>query len=212
MQGDNVQDLLVRIERLETMVNDLRNREEIQMLMNLLARAVDRCDVELIKSCYWEDGYEAHHMFNGTPFDFADYIADILAKIPNVRHEIGYPMITFDGDRAFAETKYDTVSRVPLGDGRFVDFTNEGRYLDILERRGGVWKIFHRHLVYDATRTQTIDRILMAGDRPPPPPSAVAKPDKSDPSYRGFDIVKLKPAPYSAGDPWPYIRAQFAKT
>jgi hypothetical protein len=207
-----VQDLQSRIARLETLVADLTDRQEIQMLMNRLARAVDRCDVDLIKACYWKDGYEAHHMFNGTPYDFADYIADVLSKIPNCRHEIGYPMIEFDGNRAFAETKYDTISRVPLDDGRFVDFTNEGRYLDILEKRDGVWKVFHRHLVYDATRTQVIDRILMAGDRPPPPPSAFAKPDKSDPVYQGFNIVKLKPPPYSAGNPWPFIRAQFART
>ena len=210
MEEDSVEDLASRLERLEATVKELKDREEIQYLLNVLAKAVDRCDVDSIKNCYYEDGYEAHHMFNGNAHDFAEYVATELAKIPNVRHELGYPIMTFDGDKAFAETKYDTVSRVPLDDGRFVDFTNEGRYLDILERRDGGWKIFHRHLIYDATRTQIIDKIVIAGERPPPPPSSVALPSKDDPSYKGFDIVDLKPEPFSAGNPWPAIKAQFA--
>jgi hypothetical protein len=207
-----VENLISRIDRLEKTVNDLQNREEIQILLNVLARGIDRCDVELIKSCYHEDGYDAHHLFNGKAHDFAIFVAVELAKVPNVRHEIGYPIITFAGNRAFAETKYATISRVPLNDGRFVDLMADGRYLDVLERRDGVWKISYRHLVSDGTRTHMIDRIVLAGDRPPPPPSSIARPNKDDPSYRGFDIVDLKPDPFSSGDLWSTIRAQFAES
>ena len=105
-----------------------------------------------------------------------------------------------------------TISRVPLNDGRFVDLMADGRYLDVLERRDGVWKISYRHLVSDGTRTHMIDRIVLAGDRPPPPPSSIARPNKDDPSYRGFDIVDLKPDPFSSGDLWSTIRAQFAES
>jgi ketosteroid isomerase-like protein len=206
-----MKDIEARLKALEARVVELEDRQEIQTVINLVARAVDRCDADLLRSCYHQDAYEAHHMWNGNVADWVEYIVREIAKVPNCRHEIGTPLIEFDGDRAFVETKYDVISRVPLDDGRFVDFTNEGRYLDIFERRNGAWKITYRHLVYDATRSQVIDRVLMAGEkRPPPPESAIARPDKRDPSYKRFNIIDLKPAPFSSGEPWASIRAHFA--
>jgi hypothetical protein len=119
-----------------------------------------------------------------------------------VRDEIGYSIITFEGDRAFAKEKCATIARLPLNGEQFVDFLAYGRYLDILERRDGQWKIFYRHLVSDGTRTHMIDSIPVAGERPPPRLGSIACPNKNDPSYRGFDIVDVKPEPFLSSDLW----------
>src|ERR671913_2394475 len=132
------------IERLERRLAVLEAREAIRDVLYLYARGADRADAELFKSCYHPDAIDCHWFWNGNAHEFADWVMPLLRQLPNSQHSITNPVIELDGDRAFVESQWYVLHRVPLDEERFVDQQVEGRYLDVFERRGGAWKILHR--------------------------------------------------------------------
>ena len=62
---------------METMTAELQelvDRQKIYHVLTSYCRALDRCDVELMKSVYWEDGYDDHGVFAGNAQEFAEFI------------------------------------------------------------------------------------------------------------------------------------------
>src|SRR3546814_8510742 len=59
----------------EALLDELASRARISDILLLYCRALDRCDVELMKSLYWEDAVDNHGVFNGGAAAFAEYIA-----------------------------------------------------------------------------------------------------------------------------------------
>ena len=51
----------------------------IRDCMARYARGIDRMDRGLILGAYWEDGYDRHAHFGGTPAEFTDWVLDLLA-------------------------------------------------------------------------------------------------------------------------------------
>ncbi|MEU0565242.1 nuclear transport factor 2 family protein [Nonomuraea sp. NPDC005983] len=164
------QDIIERLQILE-------DREAIRDVLYKYARGADRCDLELFKSCYWPDATDYHWFFNGNAHAFADYVIPLLAQIDNSQHSITNPIIELDGDRAFVECQWYVLHHMELADGsgRYVDQQLEGRYVDVFERRDGVWKILHRHTVTEAGREFVVpglyqgvpDELPMLGKRAP---------------------------------------------
>src|SRR3546814_5012553 len=58
----------------EALLDELASRARISDILLLYCRALDRCDVELMKSLYWEDAVDNHGVFNGGAAAFAEYI------------------------------------------------------------------------------------------------------------------------------------------
>ncbi|KAK3286615.1 hypothetical protein CYMTET_5841 [Cymbomonas tetramitiformis] len=140
-----------RIAQLERMLDELQSKEQIRDVMHRYARSVDRCDIEGLKACYWEDGWDDHGFFGGNAHEFADYVIPILEQAESSIHQISNEIIELDGDRAFTECYWQVLHRLPKGD-EFLDYMHEGRYLDVFERRHGTWKIYTRTIVGDSDR------------------------------------------------------------
>jgi SnoaL-like domain len=178
------------------------DRQEIERLLFTYCRGVDRQDLEVLKSVYHEDAIDEHGYFVGTAHEFAEHvIARMAVNTTYGQHQISNALIEVDGDRAICESSYWGFHKVPPGweslssffgeayaekakaDGT-LDQTHEylcgGRYLDNLERRGGVWKIAHRRITVEWSQsgaaTEQTDGARAALNLP-------GTRDKTDPLY-----------------------------
>jgi len=55
-------------------IDDLIARRDIYDVLTRYSRALDRADVELMKTVYWPDGIDNHGVFNGNAAEFAEFI------------------------------------------------------------------------------------------------------------------------------------------
>jgi hypothetical protein len=201
----NQADLGSVLARLET----LEAREQIRDVLYRYARGADRADLELFKSCYWPDATDLHWFFNGNAHEFSDYVIPLLREIPNSQHSITNAIIEVNGDRAFVECQWYVIHHIPLDDERVVDQQVEGRYLDVFERRRGVWKIFHRQTAMEAFREHVLRREDIRRDIYPAESPAVSKRQPHDAVYQGFGTLDT---PYEKVDGlplWDIVRAKY---
>jgi len=142
------------------------DRFAIEDLLTSYARAIDRLDIELLKSLYHEDARADHAWFEGTARDFADHvIAFSRDTFVSTMHHVTHTHIALNGDVAAAESYYYAYHRLEgdidkvtgfLGksyaercakDGTLDgghEFISGGRYVDSLTKRNGVWRFANR--------------------------------------------------------------------
>ena len=101
-----------RLEALETELQELRDREAIREAIHRYCQAVDRCDLEMLKSCYWEDGYDDHGFFGGNAHDFAEYVIPCLQQVDSSMHSITNTRFKFDGDRCACTSQWSVIHRL----------------------------------------------------------------------------------------------------
>lgn len=130
----------------------LLDRQEISDVIVRLARATDRCDAELMASCFHPDATDDHGDFVGTAADFVPWVMRVLEHVTLTTHTVCNVLVEFDGDTAAAESRFLAFARSDGARGR-TDSVGAGRYLDRLERRAGEWRISHREAVYDWNST-----------------------------------------------------------
>lgn len=118
-------------------------------LVHSLARGLDRCDKPLLLSLFHPDATDDHGGFKGSAADFVDWALGVLATMERTQHLIGNVLIDVAGDHAVGESYFMANHDMADADGRPVRMIAAGRYLDRFERRDGIWKIAHRHAVYD---------------------------------------------------------------
>jgi hypothetical protein len=84
--------------------------------------------------------------FSGKASDFVDGSMKMGASNLRTKHVITSPVVTFNGDKAIAET-----NAIVVGENAVLGFGCEGhaRFYDRVEKRGGVWKIVDRQAIYD---------------------------------------------------------------
>lgn len=124
------------------------DRAKIRECVERLARGEDRRSADLIRSCWWPDAKFDYGVHNG---DFDAYLAWVVPgadAIKDTQHLLGQSYIELAGDRAKAETHVFSYHRVDMGAGDR-DTCIGGRYLDIMERRDGEWRIADRVMLYD---------------------------------------------------------------
>ena len=169
-------------------LQQLINREEIRDLMARYARAVDRGDWEGVRAVYHEDANDDHGDYKGDVDGLMDFIRDRNGLLPQSVHFLGNCLIEFASpDVAVAETYFITShtlgpeARAAYGAGGgsdAVQFSQFGRYLDRVERRGGPWRIADRVVVFESTRLQRTDI-------PPLKPDwALPQRNRDDPIFR----------------------------
>jgi hypothetical protein len=56
--------------------DDLRSKDEIRDVVLRLARGIDRCDLELLRSCYHPDAHEEHGWFSGSAWEYAGRLVE----------------------------------------------------------------------------------------------------------------------------------------
>ncbi len=187
---------MTEIDELRKMVEELQAKEQIRDVLYSYVRAMDRHHVEGAKAVYHPDAWDLHWgTFVGNAHDFAEYMIGELRDAEFVIHEITNPLIQLDGDRAFVESRYTSRVRFAVEDapaGSYVESTSHGRYLDVFERRAGVWKLAHRRLAQDGGQTSLVTHLRQRE------PAGAAHPYPDDLVFAGFAIADL-PVEATAG-------------
>jgi hypothetical protein len=139
-------------------IEQLLARLEIEALLVRYCRGVDRCDVELMKSCFHPGAIDDHGFFSGPADIFAEQAAQNLPKrFSSTKHFLTNVHLELAGDHARSESYVLALFRMDEA-GLKSDMTISARYLDVIERRNGEWKIAHRTLVNDETRIDRVER------------------------------------------------------
>ncbi|TKV41334.1 hypothetical protein A0U87_21805 [Sphingobium sp. MP9-4] len=120
----------------------------IRACLARLARGEDRRDATLIRQCWWPQARFDYGVYSG---DFEAYLAWVVPgaeAIANTQHLLGQSHVEIEGDQARAETHVLSYHRVII-EGEARDTCIGGRYLDLLAKREGVWRIAERTMLYD---------------------------------------------------------------
>lgn len=128
-------------------MTDINERLAIQDVLYLHSRALDRLDESLLKTCYREDSTVDYGTFKGPAQQFAGLVIPALREqYALTRHVLSNTLVHINGPTAHSESLVDAAHLLR-------DETQEmlfaGRYLDVLEKREGEWKIQHRQVVVD---------------------------------------------------------------
>ena len=145
---------------LENNVQLLIDHQEIEQVLKLYCRAIDRLDVELLKSIYHPDGTDDHGSFVGNAQEFATHIMGDLQGARPRRHAHGDPL-RYRGRRQLRDLGILLlgISALPRRTQQVAAFFGEslcrcpspargalegehdffcgGRYIDLFEKRAG---------------------------------------------------------------------------
>jgi len=164
-------------------IDDLIARRDIYAVLTRYSRALDRADVELMKTVYWPDGIDNHGVFNGNAAEFAEFIVhEIQNWFEVTMHGLMNVHMEIKGDVACTETYLFAYHKVraekaqeifgsrymEMFEGHGLDpdhhhFYFGGRYLDRLERRNGEWRIAKRQVVMDWNDSRPSGEIMDQG-------------------------------------------------
>lgn len=166
-------------------VQGLIDRQEIEQVLKLYCRAIDRLDIELLKSIYHPEATDDHGTYCGNAHGFADYIIPSMREsITDGMHTVTHCTIDLDGDFATSEAYYwayqqtkggyewiegffgETYARKSQAEGTIDgahDFYCGGRYIDLFERRDGQWKILRRKITNEWNDIRPANRLLTEG-------------------------------------------------
>ena len=163
-------------------IQALLDKQAIREVTMRYCRGVDRCDVPLVNSVYFDDALDVRmdHTTTGNIIG-ANLVRSLREGMVSTCHHITTQVIELHGDLAACESYFIGTHALTSG-GRM---TSVGRYIDRLERREDVWKIAHRQVVHellDVTPPPT--EMFSAGH------TSRARRDESDPSYLAFEEIR----------------------
>ncbi len=164
----------------DAVLRRLLDESEIRAVLARYTRAFDRMDYELARSCYHDDATDAHGGYNGDVDGFIDYSLGLSEGIESKTHFLGQSIIELDGDTAWVETYCICLLRMrTTEEGEpALDRLANIRYVDIFERREGVWRIARRKVVHQPGR---LDPVVI--DPPLAEKAMRGRMDRDDPSY-----------------------------
>lgn len=167
----------------------LESGEAIRSVLLRYCLAADRCDVEMMRTCYHDGAVDDHGFFSGDAKEFCQFVVDKLSELELSFHTIGNVVITADGGRYIAESQYIVLHRLRNWLG-FTDFVHRGRYFDTFEQRDGDWRIIARMICQDGEHWHSTAnlRFLFRSSANFP---IQGGPGISDPHYLGPDYVTL---------------------
>lgn len=140
-------DLEKELAELRQTVRHIRDRQDILDCIQRESRARDRQDVEMIASCWWEDGVDEHGpILTNAPDYPARANAGHGANFHQTSHNITNHLCEIDQDTAYCESY--VIGGLFWLDGKTTTLAF-GRYVDQLERRNDEWRL--------ATRRCTIE-------------------------------------------------------
>lgn len=157
---DMIQGILERLQFLE-------DQQKIRETIENYSRGLDRADTEIMHSVFWPDARFPDGPPQGTASEFIDELfGNISPKmLASTHHLLGNSTIKIDGDSAWAETyaiahhrSFPTtesneamlgVNLQPELKGRDQTLIIGFRYIDVFERRDGMWRILRRQLIFD---------------------------------------------------------------
>lgn len=170
---------------LERKLQAVVDRQEIEQILKLYCRAIDRVDVELLKSIYHPEATDDHGSFSGNAHEFADYITSSMRTgVIDGIHTVTHCTIDVEGNFATSEAYYWAYQSVPGGADNVRAFFGDtyadtqaaagkidqaqdyycgGRYIDLFEKRAGVWKILRRKITNEWNDIRPSERLTTEG-------------------------------------------------
>ena len=150
----------------------------IRDLQRLYCRGVDRLDWHMVRSVFHDDADLDYGFMRSGPDEFVAMAREGLPAYSRTTHFIGNQLVRVDGERAWAEHYVIAHHRCPAdADGPERDFVCNFRYADVVERRGGDWRVAKRVLLVDTWRMDPV------GDPGPGPTTVRGARDASDISF-----------------------------
>jgi hypothetical protein len=137
---------------------ELQKLIDIQSIRDLVmryCRAVDRRNLEQLRELYHEDAIDDHGRLANCPAgQYIDILPKILRKMQATSHQIMNHYVVVDGDYAEGESYVIAYHLTKDEQGKDIEWIAGGRYLDIYEKRAGVWKFKYRKIVADWNQIQ----------------------------------------------------------
>lgn len=165
---------------MEKKLRELIDRQEIWQVLLRYAQGLDRLDVPMTRSCYWDDAIEDHEAFIGTPDEFIAWANNTSMMFDIQHHGLMNHKCDLDGDNAYADTHF-------LYLGRMVKpphFMSMGRYIDHFQRRNGEWRIANRVALVECNFDLSDSRIPMVyPEGYGPQDRQISSRDRRDTSY-----------------------------
>jgi ketosteroid isomerase-like protein len=149
-------------------LNEAADRAEIENLLGRYCRAIDRCDVELLRSVYHPDAVDDHGAMKLNAHEFAQQIVDMLGALcEHTINTVTHSVIEVRGDTATSESYYLATHSIAADEAAIEkwfgpaylaaqraagtlsqrhEYVCIGRYLDELSRRDGAWRISRRRI------------------------------------------------------------------
>jgi len=165
---------------MEAKLREMIDRHEIWQVLQRYGRGLDRFDIALVRSCYFDDAIDDHGRFVGTPDDFIEWANGTSRHFISTQHSVLNHFCELDGDNAYTETYY-IFTGAALKPPHLM---STGRYIDHFQKRNGEWRIANRVTIIDKTYDlqdftvfPTIPAALATGDVQP------ATRDRRDVSY-----------------------------
>jgi hypothetical protein len=173
----------------------LADRIAIQDAMLKWVRAVDRREWSLAAEAFHDDAYDNHGIYQGNMEGLIAWLSERHETIPHSSHVVSNMFIEFAGDDVAimesycvayqryaggsAKTRSDITGGANTGDLQF-DMIINGRYVDRVERRNGVWKIAHRTVIFDSSMMLPVpaDGAKLNPDWP------IGRRDRADPMWK----------------------------
>ncbi|MEA3001851.1 MAG: hypothetical protein QOH81_639 [Sphingomonadales bacterium] len=158
-------------------MRELCDKQELYELGLRYCRAVDRCDLELLLSCYHPDAVDDHGTFKGSPAEIFPPILDRFRSMPPMQHVLANALFEVDGDVAYGEVYMS----VRMADGEAGSPPDPfGRNLDRYERRDGTWRIAERRVIIERwEKREGVDTSKFL----------IGRKDGEDPSYRDLGLA-----------------------
>jgi ketosteroid isomerase-like protein len=164
--------------RAEARLMALLDERDIRDVLMKYCRGVDRCDQELIESCFHADAVDDHGNWIRFGHEVPKEIIERVKPGPDpAMHFLGNVRIEVEGDTAFAES-YLLAFRGLRRDGRAFTRTRALRFVDRFTRKNDSWRISERNAVDAWNR---VDEVIESM-----PDSALFRygaKDRSDPVY-----------------------------
>jgi ketosteroid isomerase-like protein len=177
-------------------ITRLIDKEAVRETIATYARSVDRCDFELMRSCFWDDAIDVHGFMVATPDELVEAAQGMLSSFESTMHFLGNSMVSVDGDEAHAETYCIAYHHIVCGERGDYDRVVGMRIVDRLQRRGDDWRFAKRTYIFEwgrvdpaavgwkttlAGTSANLDRML---EHWPLPADAIrGRRDRADPSY-----------------------------
>jgi ketosteroid isomerase-like protein len=163
--------------RLSERIARVVDQQEITDVIYRYCRGIDRCDFDLVRSCYHPDATDDHGDFRGGVDDFIAFVQQGLPRFERTMHFVGNLLVEVTGDAARVESYLIAHHHMRASNTKPERDFNVGlRYVDDFERRSGEWRIAARVCVFDWWR---IDPVL-PGNWVPLDRSALGRRDGGD--------------------------------
>ena len=124
-------------------IREAADERAIRHVLTRYTRAIDRFDMDLLRTVYHPDAYDDHGGYKGDVEGFIVYLQEVLPRFEGTQHFLGNMHIELDGDVAHTETYCQAWHHIAGEDGAPDHDSVAGlRYVDRFERRDG--RVAHR--------------------------------------------------------------------